>query len=87
MSVQLIQQYHAQVDKIIRYGGTRKETAVRKPFHDLLEHYARQKNLELIDRFIDDNEQVIDLIGRKTAVSLQTMHIIHQMEPPDPKGF
>lgn len=48
MSVQLIQQYHAQVDKIIRYGGTRKETAVRKPFHDLLEHYARQKNLELI---------------------------------------
>jgi hypothetical protein len=48
MSVQLIQQYHAQVEKITRYSGTRKETAVRKPFHDLLEHYARQKNLELI---------------------------------------
>ncbi|MCB9420754.1 MAG: N-6 DNA methylase [Ardenticatenaceae bacterium] len=48
MSIQLIQQYHAQVEKIIRYGGTRKETAVRKPFHDLLEQYARQKNLELI---------------------------------------
>ncbi|MCB9432528.1 MAG: N-6 DNA methylase [Ardenticatenaceae bacterium] len=48
MSIQLIQQYHAQVDKIIRYGGSRKETAVRKPFQDLLEQYARQKNLELI---------------------------------------
>ena len=48
MSVQLIQQYHAQVERIIRYGGIRKETAVRKPFHDLLEQYARQKNLELI---------------------------------------
>ncbi len=43
MSIQLIQQYHAQVEKIIRYGGTRKETAVRKPFHDLLEHCAWQK--------------------------------------------
>jgi predicted DNA-binding ribbon-helix-helix protein len=51
MSIQLIQQYHAQVEKIIRYGGTRKETAVRKPFHDLLEQYARQKNLELIGEF------------------------------------
>ncbi len=48
LSVQLIQQYHAQVDKIIRYGGSRKETSVRKPFQDLLEAYARQKNLELI---------------------------------------
>lgn len=48
MSVQLIQQYHAQVAKIIRYGGSRKESTVRKPFQDLLEHYARQRNLELI---------------------------------------
>lgn len=48
MSVQLVRQYYSQVEKIIRYGGTRKETAVRKPFHDLLEQYARQKNLELI---------------------------------------
>ncbi len=48
MSRQLIEQYHAQVEKIIRYGGSRKETAVRKPFQDLLEHYARQKNLEMI---------------------------------------
>ncbi|VAW43493.1 ATP-dependent RNA helicase YejH [hydrothermal vent metagenome] len=48
MSIQLIQQYHAQVEKIIRYGDSRKETAVRKPFQDLLEHYARQRNLEMI---------------------------------------
>ncbi len=48
MSVQLIQQYHAQVEKIIRYGGSRNEMAVRKPFQDLLEQYARQRNLEMI---------------------------------------
>lgn len=28
MSVQLIQQYHSKVERIIRYGGSRKETAV-----------------------------------------------------------
>lgn len=48
MSVQLIQQYHAKVEKIIRYGGSRKESSVRKPFQDLLEAYARQRNLEMI---------------------------------------
>jgi predicted helicase len=34
--------------KIIRYGGSRNEGSVRKPFQDLLEQYARQRNLELI---------------------------------------
>jgi hypothetical protein len=34
MSIQLIQQYHAQVERIIRYGGS------RKPFQDLLEAYT-----------------------------------------------
>jgi len=48
MSIQLINQYHNQVAKIIRYGGSRKESSVRKPFQDLLEHYARQRNLEMI---------------------------------------
>ena len=48
MSLQLIHQYHNQVAKVIQYGGSKKETAIRKPFQDLLEHYARQKNLELI---------------------------------------
>jgi predicted helicase len=48
MSIQLIRQYHSQVDKIIRYGGSRNESALRKPFQDLLEHYARSRNLEMI---------------------------------------
>ena len=48
MSIQLIQQYHNKVERLIRYGGTRKETTVRKPFMDLLEQYARPRNLELV---------------------------------------
>ena len=48
MSIQLIQKYYAEVDKIIRYGGSRNESSLRKPFQDLLEQYARSKNLVLV---------------------------------------
>src|SRR4030066_482369 len=48
MSTQLIQQYYAKVDKMIRYSGTRNESTLRKTFQDLLEQYAHSKNLELV---------------------------------------
>ena len=48
MSIQLIQQYYNNVDKLIRYGGTRNETSLRKAFQELLDHYARSKNLLLV---------------------------------------
>ena len=48
MSIQLIQQYYTKVEQIIRYGGSRNEVSLRKPFQDLLERYARSKNLVLV---------------------------------------
>ena len=48
MSKQLIQQYRAQVEKLIRYGGSRNESVLRKAFQELLDHYARSKNLEMV---------------------------------------
>jgi len=36
MSVQQIHQYHANVERVIRYSGSRNESALRKCFHDLL---------------------------------------------------
>lgn len=48
MSIQLIQKYYAEIDKIIRYGGSRNESSLRKPFQDLLEGYARAKSLVLV---------------------------------------
>jgi len=48
MSIQLIQKYYADVDKIIRYRGSRNESSLRKPFQDLLEQYARGRNLMLM---------------------------------------
>ena len=49
MSIQLIQQYHAKVERIIRYGGSRNESALRKPFQDLLEQYAANRDLLLAE--------------------------------------
>ena len=48
MSIQSIQQYVAKVEKIIRYGGSRNESALRKPFQELLDSYALGKNLLLV---------------------------------------
>ncbi len=48
MSIQLIQQYYSKVEQVIRYGGSWNESSLRKPFQDLLEQYARSKNLVLV---------------------------------------
>jgi hypothetical protein len=48
MSPQLIQNYYTKVEQIIRYGGSRNESSLRKPFQDLLEQYAGAKNLVLV---------------------------------------
>ena len=48
MSIQLIQQYYSNVEKLIRYGGTRNESSLRKAFQELLDHCARSKNLLLV---------------------------------------
>src|SRR6266540_2034067 len=48
MSIQLIQQYYSNVERLIRYGGTRNESSLRKAFQELLDHYARSKNLLLV---------------------------------------
>jgi predicted helicase len=48
MSKALIAQYYNNVDKLIQYGGTRKETSVRNFFYLLLNHYAEKRNLVLV---------------------------------------
>ncbi|MDJ0698125.1 type ISP restriction/modification enzyme [Mastigocoleus sp. MO_188.B34] len=48
MSVLSVKQYHAKVDKIIQYGGSRKETAIRTAFQNLLNQYCTTKEFLLI---------------------------------------
>ena len=48
MSKQMIQHYRAEVERLIQYGGSRNESVLRKAFQELLDLYARSKNLMLI---------------------------------------
>ncbi len=48
MSIHAIKAYQSEVENIIHYGGTRKETAIRNAFQHLLNEYAKQKGLMLI---------------------------------------
>ena len=48
MSVHAIRQYRAEVDKLVNYGGTRNETAIRNAFYNLLNEYARQRGLVMV---------------------------------------
>lgn len=48
MSIHAIHQYHKEVEDIIHYGGTKKETAIRNAFYRLLNDYTRPKGLILV---------------------------------------
>ncbi len=48
MSLQQIQQYYTRVDRMVQYGGSNKETAVRNEFYNLINQYCEKKNLILV---------------------------------------
>ena len=48
MSRLLISQYHAEVEKVIQYGGSRKETSIRFAFQNLLNEYCKPREFQLI---------------------------------------
>ncbi len=48
MSRFLIEQYHKEVENIIAYGGSKKETSIRIAFSKLLQEYCRKKDFILI---------------------------------------
>ena len=48
MSTLIISHYYAEVEKVMQYGGTKKETAIRGAFQHLLNQYCEPKHLLLI---------------------------------------
>ncbi len=48
MSLQLIDRYYNNLQKIIQYGGSQNELSIRDAFKELLGYYADKKNLMLI---------------------------------------
>ncbi len=57
MSSYAITQYRNELQKIIQFGGSKKETAIRNPFYWLLNEYARSKDLMLIAEISTKNKQ------------------------------
>lgn len=48
MSQFTIDKYHTEVEQLIHFGGTKKETAIRNPFYNLLNEYAIAKGLMVV---------------------------------------
>jgi len=48
MDIHSIKKYYSEVDKIIHFGGSKKETSIRNAFYFLLNEYAKQKDLVLV---------------------------------------
>lgn len=48
MSLYAIHQYHAEVEKLIHYGGSSNEMSVRNAFSRLLDYYAQSRDLKLV---------------------------------------
>jgi predicted helicase len=61
MSVFAIKQYYSEVEKIIHYGGSKKETAIRTAFYNLLNVYADPYSLARIENCYDEKtEEVLE---------------------------
>lgn len=48
MSKQRIERYYSEIERLVQFGGNRKETAVRAAFQQLLLDYCHEKHLVLV---------------------------------------
>ena len=71
-----------KVERLIRYGGSRNESALRKAFLDLLEQYASSKNLLLVPEVEYRRRGIIEAWGRGT---LKMAELTEQAGLPRPE--
>jgi hypothetical protein len=69
MSVFAIKQYYSEVEKIIHYGGSKKETAIRTAFYNLLNVYADPYSLVQIENCY--NEKTEEVLERSRRAKLK----------------
>ncbi|WP_017296177.1 type ISP restriction/modification enzyme [Geminocystis herdmanii] len=58
MSKLLISQYHNEVEKIKRYGGSKNESIIRVSFQNLLNNYCQTRNFLLIPELPYKNQRI-----------------------------
>ncbi|WP_342597452.1 type ISP restriction/modification enzyme [Cyanobacterium aponinum UTEX 3222] len=70
MSKLLITQYHNEVEKIKRYGGSKNESTIRVAFQNLLNNYCQTRNFLLIPELPYKNQRIIPDGTIKDALQL-----------------
>ncbi len=48
MSIQLINHYYTEVDRLIQFGGKANEAVISQKFGDLIDGYCRKRHLLLV---------------------------------------
>lgn len=48
MSIQLINRYYTDVDRLIQFGGKANEAVISQKFGDLIDGYCRKRHLLLV---------------------------------------
>ncbi|MGN6265389.1 MAG: hypothetical protein ACTHM5_06925 [Ginsengibacter sp.] len=75
--------YHKELEKIIHYGGSKKETAIRNSFYNLLNEYARSKDLMLIPEISTKNKggKIITPDGTKACTESEVINFMIRNVP------
>ena len=58
MSRLLISQYHAEVERIIQYGGSRNESSLKNAFQSLLNEYCKTRDFLLIPELVYKDKNI-----------------------------
>ena len=58
MSRLLVTQYHAELERIIQYGGSRNESSISTAFLNLLNAYCRPRNFEVVREKPYNNQKI-----------------------------
>ena len=58
MSRLLISQYHAEVERIIQYGGSRNESSIKDAFKNLLNEYCKTRDFLLIPELLYKDKNI-----------------------------
>jgi len=87
MSRLLVTQYQSEVEKIIRYGGSKKETSIRNAFerllNDLVDAYMEQlKQGTTRELNVKWDAETTQYLNRKLSINFQKNQVVESLYRP-----
>jgi len=87
MSRLLVTQYQSEVEKIIRYGGSKKETSIRNAFERLLNNlvdaYMEQlKQGTIRELNVKWDAETTQYLNRKLSINFQKNQVVESLYRP-----